>query len=379
MQSLLDQAKNFMPHGHCYFWLPPILWMHVISDAIIALAYMSIPFALFSFVKRRTDLEFKWVFRLFAAFILLCGLTHMLSIWVIWKPDYLQEGVVKAMTALVSIATAALLWPLIPRTLALPSPAMLRQSNEELLAEIERRKRAEVALGETNRRLQERLEEIESFSYAVSHDLRAPIRTINGFSSLLLQDQDTRLGDGARDSLQRIIAATTRMSSLIDGLLALAGLSNETETYIELDMRQLAHTAAEAAQREHPGARLEIRDLPPAIGDRTTVTQIWANLLDNAFKFSARTPDACVLVDFERGAEGEVVYVVKDNGAGFDPQFAQRIFGIFQRMHHVSEFKGTGIGLAGQAHHRAPSRARFGRIDPGQWHHGALQPECGCG
>jgi light-regulated signal transduction histidine kinase (bacteriophytochrome) len=105
---------------------------------------------------------------------------------------------------------------------------MLRQSNEELLAEIERRKRAEVALGETNRRLQERLEEIESFSYAVSHDLRAPIRTINGFSSLLLQDQDTRLGDGARDSLQRIIAATTRMSSLIDGLLALAGLSNET-------------------------------------------------------------------------------------------------------------------------------------------------------
>jgi light-regulated signal transduction histidine kinase (bacteriophytochrome) len=111
-------------------------------------------------------------------------------------------------------------------------------------------------------------------------------------------------------------------------------------------MRQLAHTAAETAQREHPGARLEIRDLPPAIGDRTTVTQIWANLLDNAFKFSARTPDACVLVDFERGAEGEVVYVVKDNGAGFDPQFAQRIFGIFQRMHHVSEFKGTGIGLA---------------------------------
>ncbi|MCK9394387.1 MAG: PAS domain S-box protein [Methylobacter sp.] len=127
-------ASNFMPHGACYLWLPSILWLHIISDSIIALAYYSIPFALFYFAKKRTDLAYRWVFVLFAVFICLCGTTHLISIWTIWHPDYWLDGLIKLATALVSIVTAALIWPLIPKLLSLPSPKELQTSETYLRA-----------------------------------------------------------------------------------------------------------------------------------------------------------------------------------------------------------------------------------------------------
>jgi diguanylate cyclase (GGDEF)-like protein/PAS domain S-box-containing protein len=132
--DLLASAGTFMPHGACYLWLPSILWLHVISDSIIALAYFSIPFALFYFVRKRTDLAYRWVFVLFGAFICLCGTTHLLSIWTIWHPDYWLDGLIKLATALVSIVTALLIWPLIPKLLRLPSPEALQNSETYLRA-----------------------------------------------------------------------------------------------------------------------------------------------------------------------------------------------------------------------------------------------------
>jgi len=134
LNDLLVSTSNFMPHGSCYLWLPFILWLHVISDTVIALAYYSIPFALWYFVHRRTDLAYRWVFMLFGIFILLCGTTHLMSIWTIWHPDYWLDGLIKLATALVSIATAWLLWPLIPRLLQLPSPQTLKTSETYLRA-----------------------------------------------------------------------------------------------------------------------------------------------------------------------------------------------------------------------------------------------------
>ncbi len=132
--DLLSGTGNFMPHGACYLWLPSILWLHVISDTVIVLAYYSIPFALLYFVHKRTDLAYRWVFVLFGVFILLCGTTHLMSIWTIWHPDYWLDGLIKFATALVSIVTALLIWPLIPKLLRLPSPQALQTSETYLRA-----------------------------------------------------------------------------------------------------------------------------------------------------------------------------------------------------------------------------------------------------
>ncbi len=116
----------FSPHGICLLWEPELIWLHVASDAVIAAAYFSIPVALSIFVSKRRDVDFGWIFWAFALFIMACGFTHILSIITLWVPIYGIEGIVKALTAAASIVTAAMLWPLLPKVLALPSPSQLR-------------------------------------------------------------------------------------------------------------------------------------------------------------------------------------------------------------------------------------------------------------
>jgi diguanylate cyclase (GGDEF)-like protein/PAS domain S-box-containing protein len=139
----LVEFRGFMPHGACYSWQAAILWLHIISDGLIILAYYSIPFALWYFVRKRRDLVYRWVFVLFGIFIFLCGTTHVFNIWTIWHPDYVLDGLVKLATALVSVATAVLIWPLLPKLLALPSPAQLLESNRRLEAIVEQHKQTE--------------------------------------------------------------------------------------------------------------------------------------------------------------------------------------------------------------------------------------------
>ena len=142
LASLLNSA-DLAPHGVCLLWRPELIWMHVLSDAVIGIAYYSIPVALIYLVWKRKDIDFGWVFWLFAAFILACGTTHFFSIWTLWNPDYGTEGLIKFVTALVSILTAIALWPLLPKMLALPSPAQLRGANTALQREIADRRQAE--------------------------------------------------------------------------------------------------------------------------------------------------------------------------------------------------------------------------------------------
>jgi diguanylate cyclase (GGDEF)-like protein/PAS domain S-box-containing protein len=121
-------SDGFMPHGHCYLWTPVLLWMFVISETIIALSYFSIPFALLYFVHKRPDLQFNWMFKLFSAFILACGITHLFNIWTIWHPDYWIAGFANVVTAVLSLVSAALLWPLLPKALGLPSTKQLEEA-----------------------------------------------------------------------------------------------------------------------------------------------------------------------------------------------------------------------------------------------------------
>ena len=153
-------AESFLPHSFCLLQKPALILLHVVSDGLIALAYLSIPVALALFVKRRKDLVFSRIFVLFAAFILACAATHLMDIWTLWHPDYLAQGLIKAMTGLVSLATAVVLWPVLEQALKLPSPSQLAELNaelnrsmDELKGEIESRKRLEAQLRESEQQL----------------------------------------------------------------------------------------------------------------------------------------------------------------------------------------------------------------------------------
>lgn len=139
-------SENFVPHGHCYLWNPGLVWLHIVSDGLTALAYYSIPMMLAYFAYKRQDLPFKSIFFLFGAFIVTCGTTHLLEVWTLWHPVYWLSGSVKALTALVSMYTALELWSLIPQALALPSATELEIANQKLAAEVVEKQQAEAAL-----------------------------------------------------------------------------------------------------------------------------------------------------------------------------------------------------------------------------------------
>lgn len=132
LSNFLTGASSFIPHGHCYLWQPAVLWLNVISDFLIAAAYLSLPAALIYFVSKRRDLAFRPIFVMFGVFILACGLTHVMGIYTVWVPAYWLDGSIKAVTATVSLVTAVAVWPMIPKALALPSPVQLREINAEL-------------------------------------------------------------------------------------------------------------------------------------------------------------------------------------------------------------------------------------------------------
>ena len=145
----LFASGGFIPHGHCFLWKPALVWLHVMSDSLIAIAYYSIPITLIYFVRKRDDLPFNWIFLLFGAFIVACGTSHVMEIWTLWHPTYWLSGFIKAITALISLYTALALVPLVPLALALPSPRQLEKANLELEHEITERKRAEEAIRES--------------------------------------------------------------------------------------------------------------------------------------------------------------------------------------------------------------------------------------
>ena len=191
--------------------------------------------------------------------------------------------------------------------------------------------------------------ELESFSYSVSHDLRAPLRAIHGFARILLEDHHAKLDPEAQRLLGVIDQNTRRMGQLIDDLLAFSRLGRTDLTTGPVDMKELARLVADDVQRAESdrNGSLEIRidPLPPARGDRGLLRQVISNLILNAAKFTRGRPSARIEVGSHPNGD-EVVYYVKDNGAGFDGRYADKLFGVFQRLHSAEEFDGTGVGLA---------------------------------
>ena len=589
-------SGGFQPHGYCYQWNSGLVWLNVVSDALIALAYFTIPLTLLRIIRKRRDLPFSWMFALFGVFIIACGTTHVMEVWNLWHAQYWLAGAAKAVTAAASISTAALLVLLTPEAIRLPSSSQWTQAKTELAKESEERrqgeekfrlfvlgvkdyailmldpegrvtawndgaehikgyradeiigehfsrfytaeavaqdrpsqelkiasevgrfeeegwrvrkdgslfwanvvitalldksgqlrgygkvtrditerKKANEALKESEERLQMAVEaaqfgvwdldlisdrafrslrhdrifgyeslqpvwnaeiaerhilpedrerfrssfaeafksndfftecrinrtadhsvrwicaqgrvyrdssgkparmmgvvsdttdrkrgeqelsrtnselaaannELESFSYSVSHDLRAPLRTIDGFSHALLEDCGDRLDETGKTHLNRIRAATQRMGMLIDDLLNLSRLSRTEMHTQSVDISAMAFSVAGDLQKSEPERHIElcVEHGLKTTADPGLLRAVLENLLSNAWKFTSKRASARIEFGLTH-EDGALAYFVKDDGAGFDPAYADRLFGAFQRLHSMSEFAGTGVGLA---------------------------------
>jgi PAS domain S-box-containing protein len=610
-------AGEFMPHGYCYMWNPGLVWLHVISDSLIAISYFTIPFTLLWFVRKRRDLPFSWMFVLFGAFIVACGATHVMEVWNLWHAQYWLAGVLKAITAVASVGTAILLVRLVPQALELPNLSDWARANVALESEVHERRELEIDLRMSESRFREQAElldlthdaiivrnlrneitywnhgaeelygwqaeeilgkmpqdlmqtvypkaageieaetreqgswegelthsrrdgsvvtvssrwvlrrdvqgnatgilesnrdisakrdaeesrrqseernrlneirfrlliaavkdyaiisldadglvtswnsgaeslkgyaaaemmgqhvsrlyrkediergrlddelrqaaavgqvegegwrvrkdgsqfwaevvtsalrdsggeligfvkidrditarraaakeiqalnleltqrvkelggvnrELESFSYSVSHDLRSPLRHVDGFARILKEEHSSKVAPEAMVYVDRILTAATRMGQLIDDLLNLAKIGR---LELRRERAQIAGLVKQAIVELPPETKERniewwVEPLPELNCDARLLKLIFTNLLSNAVKFTRNQANAVIEVG-STVANGRPVIFVRDNGVGFDMQYADKLFGVFQRLHQQEDFEGTGVGLA---------------------------------
>ncbi|MFH1815911.1 MAG: ATP-binding protein [Pseudomonadota bacterium] len=345
---MVNELQTLLPHGYCFSWQKDLLLLHVVANLLIAVAYFTIPATLWTFVRRRTDLSFSPIFVMFGVFIMACGVTHAMDIWTLWYPDFWLDGWLRLFTAAVSIATAIMLWRLIPIALSLPSPESLSRANTELKAEIVRRKQYETELRTLNSQMKQQIEELEALSYAISHDVRGPLRHIEGFARALADKHPAPADHPAQRYIERIRTSVHHLSNIVEGLLAFSRASRTEMRRERCDMNTLI---AEVVEELAPdmGSRvveLKIGTLPDVQADPKLLYQVFYNLMANAVKYSRDRTPAVIEVDCVDDSGDDLVFRIRDNGAGFDMQYAGKLFGVFQRLHHSSEFEGTGIGLA---------------------------------
>lgn len=370
-------GNKMPPHGHCYLWNDQLVALHVASDLLITLSYFTIPIALIYLVKKRDDLRFNYMFVLFGIFIFACGMTHLVNIYNVWYGAYWLSGAIKLITAIASVATAILVWPLIPKALALPSNETLRRINlklrdeserniqqrveleqlsgqlqtllEERTAEIQELNRVKAELEQKNVQLQQSNEALQQFTYIASHDLKEPLRTISSMAQLLRHNLAERLGEQEAQMVNFISSSANRMTALIDDLRSYTVVGSQSEQFSETNLDEVVENILSDLSARITDNRTRINKEP--LGTQAVIApqfqQLMYNLISNATKFSAggQSPEVSIGALSDVG-DGYYGLYVRDNGIGIDPADRDRIFRVFERLHSKDEFEGSGIGLA---------------------------------
>ena len=356
------------PHGHCYLWNEQLVFLHVLSDTLITLSYFTIPIALIVLVKRRDDLKFNYMFLMFAVFIFACGTTHLVNILNVWYGAYWLSGTIKAITAIASVGTAILVWPLIPKALALPSNAQLVELNNQLQNEIaeNRRKQEEVErlsadlqslvtqrteelaearlnktlLEKTNESLSNSNTALEEFSRASTEGFVEPLRVIDVYSKRLQERAGQELSEESRQWLSKVREASSQASRLNAGLQRYSQLPlNEPVEELSLDSlvsRIIDDEAmADVVSIQPPG-------LGTAVLPGGTLTLVIRELLRNAKRFSSQRPLRVDIGRLPDPTTGGLALFVRDNGRGIPAAQQKRVFALFEQFHS----EGEGVGLA---------------------------------
>ena len=362
MDSLFAAFSNgsYAPHGYCLLWQPGLVWTHVIADTVIALAYFSIPIALITLIRRRRDLDFGWVFWCFALFILACGCTHVMAIWTLWQPVYGLEAAVKVVTAAASIATAILLWPLLPKAIALPSPHKLAAANAELAAIIVERDSALKELREQITQREEieaallqsqKLEAVGQLTGGIAHDFNNLLQAVAGNLELIARkpedaDRVVRWSASALDAVERGRIVTGQ-------LLAFSSkqrLDVSSVRLVELvaGMRGLVERAVA------PLSTLKVEPIDPSWNVETDPLQLELAILNLAFNARDAMPEGGTLtisaalrsgmVSPELPVGDYVGLTIADTGTGMSPEVMRRAVEPFFTTKGVG--RGTGIGLS---------------------------------
>jgi signal transduction histidine kinase/DNA-binding NarL/FixJ family response regulator len=355
-------TENFIPHGHCYLWKPDLVGLHIVSDALIAIAYYSIPLTLIYFVQKRRDIPFNWIFLLFGTFIISCGTTHLLEIWTLWHPVYWISGMTKLGTAAISLYTAIALVRLLPVALAIPSAAQLEAVNDE----IRERQRIEVELKHKNLALEQAKLEADlanraksEFLANMTHELRTPLNAILGFTELLTcdsnltadQQEQLRIIDRSGEHLLALINDVLEMSKIEAGMTTLNPNS--------FDLHGLIATLEEMLRLKAESKGLQFitaiaPDVPQYIqADENKLRQVLLNLLSNAVKFTA-TGSVALHVTTKASLHDEASlpeqilhFKVTDTGPGIAPHEIETLFNPFvQTETGRRSQEGTGLGLA---------------------------------
>lgn len=356
LASLMQPVSEggFLPHALCLSLDATLLWLHVASDTLIALSYYSIPVALIYFAYRRRDFSHRWLLPLFGAFITACGSVHLMHVWTLFQPDYWLEGWIKAVTAMVSVATAVVLWPMIPKLLALPSPAMLE-------CEVIERRAAEAQVRSNNATLEhrvlERTAELEQARYsaeranvakskflaAASHDLRQPVQALMNFMAalhILIKDEKAR---SALTDMDRSVAA---IGMLLDSLLDISRLD---AGIVQPQLQEFA--IAPLIERMHKefgplatekGVRLTAVPCAAIVrSDPALLSRIVQNLVANAVRY---TDEGRILIGCRR--EGEALRIcIHDTGLGIPDEKMADIFEEFTQLGNAERDRTKGLGL----------------------------------
>lgn len=355
--SLDSSLSSMLPHGFCINWNPTLLAMHVGSDALIALAYFSIPISLI-WISRRLSLgKLQNFYYLFAAFILACGVTHVFGILTLWTPLYLYQGYAKVFTAIVSIITAAYMIPKLKTILSLPNLAELIQLNETLQAQISNNEKIQIQLRESVKKALEAQQTQAQFLANMSHEIRTPMNGVVGATALLL---DTPLSEVQQSLTNTVRASANSLLNLLNDILDISKIESGLMTLnpTEFDVSDLFEELNENFGIEADRKNIElVSPLKPVDdlwieSDFLRLKQIVFNLVGNAIKF---TDKGCITVECEvsnKAAEGsfsELHLKIRDTGAGIPSEKQSSVFDRFKQASHYLDSRnrgGTGLGLA---------------------------------